>query len=99
MAPATQLDVLCGGSAVLWHLFCAGMGGAAYLTEPLLGRRMLILESILLWTRVVVRICLACGKCTIRRYGIIRGGIALLEVCHCGGRDLSFHIYAEVWSL
>jgi hypothetical protein len=36
------------------------------------------------------------GSGTIRRYGLVEVGVALLEeVCHCGGR-LRDHIYAQV---
>ena len=34
------------------------------------------------------------GSGTIRRHGLIVGGVALLkEVCYCGGRALRSHIY------
>ena len=35
---------------------------------------------------------------TIRRCGLVRRGMALIEEgCHSGGKALRFHIYAQVW--
>jgi hypothetical protein len=37
---------------------------------------------------------------TIRRHGLIGGGVAFLEeVYDCRGRALRFHMYVEVWPI
>jgi hypothetical protein len=40
------------------------------------------------------------GIGTIRKWGLIKGGVALIqEMCHCGGGALRSHIYDLVWPI